>query len=190
LLGEPSIEHRSHRAGFLVRIQLFPRDVLDCAVSVLGFGIPNNHRDLGEPELGGGRRAMESCDEIKSVAGGSDDYRNQHALKGDRASQRVDVILIQVTDVLRDPNGLERGGVGLRRRSGHEDLLWSWARPVAGRSQPARTPRQGRATLGGWSGRRRCTVGARGSRDCYARRGTTRSSPSNARSPGTFTLAR
>ena len=59
-LGQAAVEHRPHRLGLLVRVQLLARDVLHRPVGVLGVCVADHHRHLGQRQRASGREPMEA----------------------------------------------------------------------------------------------------------------------------------
>jgi hypothetical protein len=184
--GRPVCIQR-HSARF-VRIQLLPCNVLHRTMRVLGLRIPNNHRCFREVELArrprdrsqqlartlprqGGRRPARACPEGRSIG-----PARRHDLGPDHARSPES----EWTPAVR---------LGTPAFEWSSGLLGRW--PAWWRTDPSPPARPaGRAILElvGPPPGHTSRSGSLG--DSYERRGTTRSSPSNAASPGTFTLAR
>jgi hypothetical protein len=154
--GQPAVEHRADGLGLLVRVQLLARDVLHRAVGVLGRGVADDERHLGQAERPRRGDPVKARDELEAVALAAHDDRDEHALKLDRPGQRLDVRLIDRAHVVRHADPLERDLMpGLFGDCGHVVLLLPAARP-AGAPIPAHPhARQGVPSSGGGSARQR-----------------------------------
>ena len=156
VLGQAAVEHRAHGLGLLVRVELLARDVLHRAVGVLGLGVADDDRHLGQarasarPRCGGSRRPARSVSpSLRTTTGTS-----------------------MPCSAIDPASACTCASSSARTFSGHADLLerdlapglvgWSWTRgpPVTGGPPrwradpppPARPP--GRAILGWRVGRR------------------------------------
>jgi hypothetical protein len=115
-LGQAAVEHRPHRPGLLVRVQLLARDVLNRPVGLLCVHVADHHRHLGQLQRASGREPMEAGHKLEGLAVGSDDERDEHALQRDRPGQRPrdrpgqrpHVRLVERAHVVGDANAIER----------------------------------------------------------------------------------
>ena len=154
VLGEAAAEHRVDGLGLLVGAELLARDVLDRAVSVLGLGVADDDRDVGQPERPGGGDPVKAGDELEAVAVavGADDQRDKDALQRDRAGERLDMCVVERAHVPGNTN-LGDGDPAPSRigSGGHQVLLHVWPAPLAGRSPPTCTPaRACHPQVAGW----------------------------------------
>jgi hypothetical protein len=124
-----------------VRVELLARDVLHRAVGVLGLGVADDDRHLGQPERPRSRDPMEARDELEGLAVAAHDDRDEHALQRDRSGQRLDVRLVERAHVVRDADLLERDlAAGFLGDCGHVVLLLMVARPAGAPIPATRTP--------------------------------------------------
>jgi hypothetical protein len=63
-----------------VRVELLARDVLHRAVGVLGLGVADDDRHLGQPERARGRDPVEAGNQVEALAVAAHDDRDEHAL--------------------------------------------------------------------------------------------------------------
>ena len=132
---------RRHSARF-VGVELLARDVLDRAVGVLGLGLAQHDRHLGEVEAARGGDAVKAGDELEAVVGGAHEDRDEQSLERDRSGERAHVLWVEFADVVGHSDLFEwHAAAGLVGADGHQWSSWTrWPAPLAGRSQPNRAP--------------------------------------------------
>lgn len=86
-------------------------------------GVAYDDGDDIQAERAGGRDAVEPGDELERLPVVAHDDGDEHALEGDRAGERCDVLGVEVADVVGDANVDERDvAPGLVGGGGHQAL--------------------------------------------------------------------